>query len=205
MAQDSISRMWCAKSLQSCLTLRTHGLQPARLLCSWNSPGKNTGVGSHSLLHGIFPTQGSNLGLPHCRQILYQLSHQESPISRICDIKVHFISDSQLLHLSLLKYSSDILKNNPPTVKFTHFRHTFWWVLTSMCSCRNPPPQSGCKIFPWPLNFLMHLCSQFSTSTHISWQLLLCFLSLQFCLSQNLIWMEWFSMWPLISVFLHLT
>ena len=38
-----------------------------------------TGVGSHSLLQGIFPTQGSNRGLPHCRQILYHLSHQESP------------------------------------------------------------------------------------------------------------------------------
>ena len=45
-----------------------------RLLCSWNSPGKNTGVG-HSLLQGIFPTQGWNLGLLYCRQILYQLSH----------------------------------------------------------------------------------------------------------------------------------
>jgi len=36
----------------------------------WNSPGQNTGVGSHSLLQGIFPTQGSNPGLPHCRQFL---------------------------------------------------------------------------------------------------------------------------------------
>ena len=41
-------------------------------------PGKNTGVGSHSLLQGIFPTQGSNLSLLHCRQILYRLSHQGS-------------------------------------------------------------------------------------------------------------------------------
>ena len=45
----------------------------------WNSPGQNTGVGSPSLLQGIFPTQGSNPGLLHCRRILYQLSHQESP------------------------------------------------------------------------------------------------------------------------------
>ena len=43
-------------------------------------PGKNTGVGCHALLQGIFPTQGSNLGLLHCRQILYHLSHQGSPI-----------------------------------------------------------------------------------------------------------------------------
>ena len=45
----------------------------------WDSPGQNTGAGSHSLLQGIFPTQGSNSGLPHCRQILYHLSHQGSP------------------------------------------------------------------------------------------------------------------------------
>ena len=47
---------------------------------SWDSPGKDTGVGSHSLLQGIFPTEGSNLGLLHCRQILYHLSHQGSPL-----------------------------------------------------------------------------------------------------------------------------
>ena len=47
----------------------------------WNSPGQNPGVDSHSLLQGIFPTQGSNTGLLHCRQILYQLSHQGSPPS----------------------------------------------------------------------------------------------------------------------------
>ena len=41
--------------------------------CPWNSPGKNTGVGSHSLLNGFFPTQGSNPGLLQCRQILYHL------------------------------------------------------------------------------------------------------------------------------------
>ena len=44
-----------------------------------DSPGKNTGVGCHALLQGIFPTQGSNPGLPHCRQILYRLSYQGSP------------------------------------------------------------------------------------------------------------------------------
>ena len=44
-----------------------------------DSPGKNSGVGCHALLQGIFPTQGLNPGLPHCRQILYHLSHQGSP------------------------------------------------------------------------------------------------------------------------------
>ena len=45
----------------------------------WNFAGQNTGVGSLSLLQGIFPTQGSNPGLPHCRRVLYQLSHKRSP------------------------------------------------------------------------------------------------------------------------------
>ena len=54
-------------------------MEPARLLCWWDSLGKNTGVGSRSLSQGIFPTQGPNQGLLHCRRILYQLSHQGSP------------------------------------------------------------------------------------------------------------------------------
>ena len=53
--------------------------------CSpWNSPGQNTGVHSLSLLQGIFPTQGSNPGLPHCRWIIYQLSYKGSPMYGIC-------------------------------------------------------------------------------------------------------------------------
>ena len=54
-------------------------LRPRGLHSPWNSPGQNTGVGSLSLLQGIFPTRGSNLGLSNCRQILYQLSHKGSP------------------------------------------------------------------------------------------------------------------------------
>ena len=60
-------------------SLLLHGLQTSRLLCPWNSPGMNTGVGSHALLQGIFPTQALNLSLLHCRQVLYHLSHQGSP------------------------------------------------------------------------------------------------------------------------------
>ena len=45
-----------------------------------DSPGKNTGVGCHVLLQGIFPTQGLNPGLPHCRQMVCHLSHQGSPM-----------------------------------------------------------------------------------------------------------------------------
>ena len=65
----------CLKKCQSLRSdsLRPHGLYPIRPLCPWNSPGKKTVVGSHSLLQGIFPTQGSNPGLPNSRQILYHL------------------------------------------------------------------------------------------------------------------------------------
>ena len=61
----------------SCPTLPPHGLYSP-----WNSPGQNTGVGSPSLLQEIFPTQGSNPGLPHCKWILHQLSYWGSPEGR---------------------------------------------------------------------------------------------------------------------------
>ena len=54
-------------------------LRPHGLYSPWNSPGRNTAVGSLFLLQGIFPTQGSNPGVPHCRQILYQLNYKGSP------------------------------------------------------------------------------------------------------------------------------
>ena len=71
-------------------SLRPQGLQPTKFLCPWNSPGKNTGVAGHSLLQGIFLTQGLNLGLLHCRQIFfYCLNHQGStaPPPPQCKIK----------------------------------------------------------------------------------------------------------------------
>ena len=72
---SSIWMKWSeVKVAHSCPTL-----QPCGLYGPWNSPGQNTGVGSCSLLQGIFPTQGSNPSLLHCRRILYHLSHKGSP------------------------------------------------------------------------------------------------------------------------------
>ena len=65
-------------SEMSCSVL-SDSLRPHGLYSPWNSPDQNTGVGSLSLLQGIFPTQGLNPGFPHCRQIVYQLSHKGSP------------------------------------------------------------------------------------------------------------------------------
>ena len=75
---ESVSHSVMSESLQP------HGLQPGWFFCSWDSAGMNTGGGSHSLLQRIFPTQGSNLGIPYCKQILYHLSHQGSPIQSMC-------------------------------------------------------------------------------------------------------------------------
>ena len=58
----------------------SNSLQPHGPYSPWNSAGQNTGVGSLSLLQGVFPTQGLNPGLPHCRWVLYQLSHKGCPI-----------------------------------------------------------------------------------------------------------------------------
>ena len=73
------------KWLRSAIESKSHSgvsdsLQPHGLHSPWNSPGQNTGVGSLFLLQRIFPTQGLNPRLPHCRRILYKLSYQGSPV-----------------------------------------------------------------------------------------------------------------------------
>ena len=75
-------------------------LQPHGLYSSWDSPGQNTGVGSLSLLQGIFPTQGLNPGLLNCRQILYQLSHKGFGCQRsqLCDQTVGTFSHTPLTY-----------------------------------------------------------------------------------------------------------
>ena len=88
---------------KSCLTLETP-MEPARLLCPWDSLGKNTGVGCHFLLQRTFPTQESNRGLLNCRQILYQLSYEGSPVTLYYQVNYGFFFPIffKLLLLSLL-------------------------------------------------------------------------------------------------------
>ena len=85
-----ILKVWTMELSVSSLVVfdssQCHGLQPARLLCPWNTPGKNTGVGSHSLLQGIFLTQVSNPGLLRCRQTLNHLSHQGSLLPQFLNL-----------------------------------------------------------------------------------------------------------------------
>ena len=84
LSSNSVLKFWYLKTLQRHVQLfGPHGLQPTRLLGPWDFLGESTGLGCHFLLQGIFLTQGSNPGLPHCRQTLYHLSHQGSPYNCI--------------------------------------------------------------------------------------------------------------------------
>ena len=85
---------------QQCPTLQFHGLQPTRVLCPWDSPGKNTGVGCCSLLQGIFLTKGLNSDLLHFRQILYHLSYQGSHSEQ---------------HDKILYHPNPLCSRSPPT------------------------------------------------------------------------------------------
>ena len=81
-------------------SLRPHGLQPTSLLCPWDFPGKNTGMGCHFLLQGIFPTQGSNPGLLYCRQILLPSELQEKP--KLSKLK----KTTKLIYVAAIKQST---------------------------------------------------------------------------------------------------
>ena len=70
---------WLKSGCSESRSVMSSGLQPYGQYSPWDSPGQNTRVHSLSLLQGIFPTQGLNPSLPHCGQILYQLSHKGSP------------------------------------------------------------------------------------------------------------------------------
>ena len=76
------------------------------LLCPWDSPGKDTGVGCHFLLQGIFLTQGSNPGLLHCWQILYCLCYQGSPhVFDGSSLSIQFLIIEGVQYYSVLSFS----------------------------------------------------------------------------------------------------
>ena len=105
-----------------------------KLLHPWDFLGKSTGVGCHFLLHGIFPTQGSNPGLPYSRQTLYHLSHQGSPIILIleisgidsCGLGSAVLDQGSFMHLwfalakDLSSYPQDVLSSRWLAQAFSH-------------------------------------------------------------------------------------
>ena len=107
-------------------SLQSHGLQPIRLFCPWDFPGKSAGVDCHFLLQGIFLTQESNPDLQHCKQTFYHLSHQGSPRK--------------------LLFNSWIRKN--PQRKDRLHTIVFWASLVAQL-VKNPPAM--CKTCVWSL------------------------------------------------------
>ena len=102
----------CAKSPQSCLlpdSLRPHRLEPTGLLWPWNSPVKNTGVGCRDLFKGIILTQGLNLHLLHCRQILYHWVIREAPFTMLTAQQTSPHDELQRTELWRSHYSTQIL------------------------------------------------------------------------------------------------
>ena len=91
------------KSIGRVLLSATPWSVAASFLHPWNSPGKNTGVGCHFLLQGIFPTQGLNLGLLHCKQTLYHLCHHRS----------HRTLHMEILKIFMCIYVQDLLELTP--------------------------------------------------------------------------------------------
>ena len=93
-----------------------------------DSPGKNTGVGCHALLQGIFPPQGSNPGLLHCRRILYHLSHQGSPYSHYID-NIHYIIKKKIVYIIYYVHEFQ-LHGKRKWLEILDFVHA--WVLVSI-------------------------------------------------------------------------
>ena len=146
---------------------RPHGLQLSRLLCPWDSPGKNNGVGYHFLSQWTFPTQRLNPDLPHCRQILYHQSHQGSPIIFLQEKKkkketfslCFFLQGRWSLCLALSVYFVDFPMN-------THLcAHKGWWWSesgTSKCSS-SVTPNTTC---PWNIHVFCFLCEERGFTRH---------------------------------------
>ena len=122
------------------VTQSTASLQPHALYNPWNSPGQNIGVGSCSLLQVIFSTQGSKPGLPHRKQILYQLSHQGSPVCRV-QFSLSVVSDSLRPHG--LQYA------RPPCLSPTPGVYSNSCPLSQGCHPTSHPLRISCKMLSW--------------------------------------------------------
>ena len=127
---------------QSCLTLwDLMDCSPPGSSVHGDSPGKNTGVDCHALLQGIFPTQGLNPGLPHCRRILYHLSHQGSCVETRGSAK------HSVMHRIV-----------PP------WQRILWTKMLAWLRLRNPAQWCSIKTllyFPFLLQEILFICNYF--------------------------------------------
>ena len=119
-------------------SLWPHRLWPTRLLCPWDSPGKNVGVGSLSLLQAIFLTQGLDPGVLHYRRVLHHLIHQGS--LKLTHKTNHPISLSLMQNLNLVTYHCWV--RNLVKVKVKSFNHV-WLFATPWTVAYQAPPSMG--------------------------------------------------------------
>ena len=117
---------------------------PCQAPLSMGFPGKSTGVGGHFLLQGIFPTQGPNSGLSHCKQPFYHLSHQGSPTDRRNTSKKKKRKEKRRRNTSEL-----ILENNkcPPEKLYSFFRHVWGYLSLNFVWIFPFSDLSDCDIF----------------------------------------------------------
>ena len=125
----------CVYSVTSVVSdsLWPYGLQPARLLYPWTSPGKNTGVSCHALLQGIFPTQGLNPCLLHCRKTLFTF---EPPAKAIASLFVCVLS--HFSHAWLLATLWSVAHQAPLTMRFSS--QEYWSGLPCLSPGDHPNP-----------------------------------------------------------------
>ena len=143
---------WSESCSVVCASLRLHGRYSP-----WNSPGQNTGVGSLSLLLGIFLTQVLNPGLLHCRQILYQLSHKGSP--RILEWVAYPFSNgsswsrnwARVSCIAGVFFTNRAIREAPPPQKmynqnvenFIIEEYSLGWGFSDGSVVKNPPVNTG--------------------------------------------------------------
>ena len=116
-----------------CDSLQPRGLYSTRLVSLWNSPGRNNAVHGQSLFQGIFLTQGLNLGLMHCRQMVYHLSHQvrckTCYCSRIYVIYIIYICNfSNVLFFLLIQFTMNVAINKnllKKDIKLFYYKYIF--------------------------------------------------------------------------------
>ena len=151
---------------KSCWLLQFHGLQPARLLCPWDSPGKNTGVGCCFLLQSIFLTQESNPGVLHYRQILYWLSYEGSPFQWIFQSKTTLFYCSNCSRFGHWELSQ--IGSCAPLMCLIFLFHFVSFLIFWHCKMLQAPPVFLCSSFQFSsVQSLSHVkpCDSMDCST----------------------------------------
>ena len=136
---------------QSCPTLQRH-----RLYSLWYSSGQNTGVGSLSLLQGIFPTQGSNPGLLHRRWILYQLSHQAHPLLSGRGEEISL--SSKIIHLSMFSIFRLGMIDHRLFYSLFFYKVLVHWLSSFPCSSFFPQRLRSSPVALWNWSHFQCIC-----------------------------------------------